>query len=178
MTDDKQQESTEDESVESALQKESGAAGEETAGDETAGGETTSEISGGEVTEGEAGEEPKKKKVRSKKTRVVRRRKSKKEKERPLTGALRLAVESGKVDFGSRTAMAGAKARVFVLAGNAQPDVREKVMSVAKAAGIPVIEFEGSSVELGSVCGKPFPVSVLSVYDEGSSNLSELARKK
>ncbi len=171
MTDDKQQESPDEESVESALQEESG---EETAGEETSG----SEITGGEVTEGEVGEEPKKKKIRSKKTRVVRRRKSKKEKERPLTGALRLAVESGKVDFGSRTAMAGAKARVFVLAGNAQPDVREKVLSVAKAAGIPVIEFEGSSVELGSVCGKPFPVSVLSVYDEGSSNLSELARKK
>lgn len=119
-----------------------------------------------------------KKKVRSKKTRVVRRRKSKKEKERPLTGAVRLAVESGKVDFGSRTAMAGAKAKAFVLAGNAQAAVREKILSAARAAGIPVIEFDGTSMELGSVCGRPFPVSVLSVYDEGSSNLLELAKKK
>jgi large subunit ribosomal protein L30e len=148
-----------DESVEAAVQEEAAESAE------------------GEAAEGAAEGEPRKK-VRSKKTRVVRRRKSKKEKERPLSGAVRLAVESGKVDFGSRTAMAGAKARAFVLAGNAQAPVREKVLSAAKAAGIPVIEFEGTSVELGSVCGRPFPVSVLSVYEEGSSNLLELAKKK
>lgn len=129
-----------------------------------------------EPAEGAEGEP--KKKVRSKKTRVVRRRKSKKEKEKPLAGAVRLAVESGKVDFGSRTAIAGAKAKAFVLAGNVQAGVREKVLSAAKAAGIPVIEFDGTSMELGSVCGRPFPVSVLSVYEEGASSLLEHAKKK
>ncbi len=144
-----QEESTPDEeSVESAVQEEAG-----------------------ETAEGE-----KPKKVRSKKTRVVRRRKSRKEKERPLTGAMRLAVESGKVDFGSRTA--SSKAKLFVVAGNAQPDVRARVMALSKASDIPVIEFEGSSMELGSVCGKPFPVSVLSIYEEGSSSILELAKKK
>jgi ribosomal protein L30E len=33
-------------------------------------------------------------------------------------------------------------------------------------------------MELGSVCGKPFPISVLSVYEEGSSNIIDLAKKK
>ncbi|MDD5339908.1 MAG: 50S ribosomal protein L30e [Candidatus ainarchaeum sp.] len=150
MADEPQEESTPDEeSVESAVQEDAE-----------------------EAVEGEA----KPKKVRSKKTRVVRRRKSKKEKERPLTGAIRLAVESGKVDFGSRTA--SEKAKLFVVAGNAQPDVKAKVAAMSKAAGMPVIEFEGSSMELGSICGKPFPVSVLSIYDEGSSNILELAKGK
>jgi large subunit ribosomal protein L30e len=150
-----QEESTPDEeSVEGAIQEEA---------DETV---------EGEAAEGEA----KPKKIRSKKTRVVRRRKSKKEKEKPLTGAVRLAVERGKVDFGSRTA--SEKAKLFVLAGNARPDVRARVAALAKASGIPVIEFEGTSMELGSICGKPFPVSVLSVYEEGTSSILELAKKK
>jgi large subunit ribosomal protein L30e len=150
MADEPQEESTPDEeSVESAVQEEAE-----------------------EAVEGEA----KPKKVRSKKTRVVRRRKSKKEKERPLTGAIRLAVESGKVDFGSRSA--SEKAKLFVVAGNAQPGVKAKVAAMSKAAGTLVIEFEGSSMELGSICGKPFPVSVLSVYEEGSSNILELAKGK
>jgi large subunit ribosomal protein L30e len=148
--DEPQEESTpEDESVENAVQEDAE-----------------------ESVEGEA----KPKKVRSKKTRVVRRRKSKKEKERPLTGAVRLAVESGKVDFGSRSA--SGKAKLFVIAGNAQPEVKARVAALSKASSIPVIEFEGTSVELGSVCGKPFPVSVLSVYEEGSSSILELAKKK
>lgn len=120
---------------------------------------------------------PQKKEKKQKK--VVRRRKSKKEKERPLTGAVRLAVESGKVEFGARSGMApGSKAKLFVLAANAPKEVREKISSQARASQTPVIEFEGTSMELGSVCGCPFPVSVLSVYEEGSSNIMELAKKK
>jgi large subunit ribosomal protein L30e len=145
------QEAPEDESVESAVQEDASEA-------ETADGEAKS------------------KKIRSKKTRVVRRRKSKKEKERPLTGAVRLAVESGKVDFGSRSA--DERAKLFVIAGNAQAPVKAKVAALSKASNIPVIEFEGTSVELGSVCGKPFPVSVLSIYEEGSSSIFELVKKK
>jgi large subunit ribosomal protein L30e len=45
-------------------------------------------------------------------------------------------------------------------------------------SNVPLIQFEGNSMELGSVCGKPFPVSVLSVFEEGSSNILELAKKK
>lgn len=130
-------------------------------------------VEAAEQTEAEAVPEKKEKKQK----KVVRRRKSKKEKERPLTGALRLAVESGKVEFGARTAT-GSKARLFVLAANTPQAVREKVSSYAKASEIPIIEFEGTSIELGSVCGKPFPVSVLSVHEEGSSNILELAKKK
>lgn len=128
--------------------------------------------------EGEAaGEQPAKEK---KKKKVVRRRKTRKERENPLTTAVRLAVESGKVEFGAKSAMSAGlqgKARLFVIATNTAPDVREKVSMYAKASSIPVLDFEGSSMELGSVCGKPFPISVLSVYEAGSSNILELAGK-
>jgi large subunit ribosomal protein L30e len=116
-----------------------------------------------------------------KKKKVVRRRKTKKERENPLTTAVRLAVESGKVEFGSRAGLAASlagKAKLLVVASNTPAQVKEKVLGQAKASNVPVFEFEGSSAELGSVCGKPFLVSVLSVYSEGSSNILDLAKKK
>lgn len=127
-----------------------------------------------EAPEEEKEEAPKKKK------KVVRRRKTKKERENPITTAVRLAVESGKVEYGAKTGILASlkgKAKLFIVAGNTPSDVREKVQNYAKISKIPVISFEGSSMELGSVCGRPFPVSVLSVYDEGTSNIMKLAKK-
>lgn len=124
----------------------------------------------------EASEEEKKPK---KKRKVVRRRKTKKERENPLTVAVRLAVESGKVEFGSRRGVASSlqgKAKLFVLARNTPAEVMEKVRNYAELSKVPVIDFPGSSMELGSVCGRPFPVAVLSVYDAGTSNILELAK--
>ncbi len=127
-----------------------------------------------EETEETAEEKPKKKKKK-----VVRRRKTKKERENPLTVAVRLTVESGKVEFGARRGLVSslkAKAKLFIVAKNTPKDVKEKVIRYAELSKVPLIEFPGSSMELGSVCGRPFPVSVLSVYDPGSSNIMDLAK--
>jgi len=114
-------------------------------------------------------EKPKK----TKKKKVVRRRKSTKEKENPVISAIRLTVESGKVGFGSRKAVAG-DAKLLIIAKNTPEGIRKNVSK----SKIPVLEFNGSTMELGAVCGKPFPVSVLSVMDEGNSNILELSKKK
>ncbi len=114
-----------------------------------------------------------------KKKKVVRRRKTKKERENPLTTAIRLTVESGKVEFGARTGLAASllgKAKLFVLADNTPAETKGKVEKYAKATNTPLIVFEGSTMDLGSVCGKPFPISVLSVYEIGSSNLLDLVK--
>lgn len=123
--------------------------------------------------------EPEEEKPKKKKKKVVRRRKTKKERENPLTTAVRLAVESGKVEFGSRrgiSASLNAKAKLFVVAGNTPAEVKEQVHKYAELSEVPVIDFPGSSMELGSVCGRPFPVAVLSVHDVGNSNIMELAK--
>jgi large subunit ribosomal protein L30e len=117
-------------------------------------------------------EAPKKEK---KKKKVVRRRKTTKEKENPIMSAIRLTVESGKVDFGARRG-SRTKAKLFVIAQNAPRGVREPLIKHAESIKAPVIEFKGTTMQLGAVCGKPFPVSVLSVYDEGNSNIMKLAK--
>lgn len=135
------------------------------------------EAEAAEATAAEEQGSEKKKKTR----KVVRRRKSKKEKEQPISAAIRLAVETGKVEFGARTGlMAGimGSAKLFVIANNTPSETKTKVSTYAKSSGVALIEFDGTTMDLGSVCGKPFPVSVLSVYDTGSSPIMELAKKK
>lgn len=167
----------EDEKVEETT----GESDEETAAEE-APAEEASEA-GEESPEGEVSSEesPEGAPKEKKKKKVVRRRKTKRERENPLTTAVRLAVESGKVEFGARSGVAASqsgKAKLFVTAANTPSEIKGRVEKAAKDAGVPLIEFEGSSMELGSVCGKPFPVSVLSVYEEGASNIMELVKKK
>ncbi len=159
----------EKESVENAVQAEEEA---EAASQAEEAGAEGAEMAEEDAPEGQAKEKKKKK--------VVRRRKSRKERENALTAAVRLAVESGKVDFGARSGARGkgGKAKLYVVASNAPASIRSGVELSAKKAKVPVIEYDGSTMELGSVCGKPFPVSVLSVYEEGSSSIMDLVRKK
>jgi len=130
-----------------------------------------------EETTEESVEEPKEKVAK----KAVRKRKSKKEKESPFSSALRLAVESGKVEFGSKAGLKNAltgNVKLIVLATNTPKETLDSVVKYSTASNIPLIQFEGSSMELGSICGKPFPVSVLSIYEEGASNIMDLAKKK
>ncbi|MBU0586911.1 50S ribosomal protein L30e [Candidatus Micrarchaeota archaeon] len=126
-------------------------------------------------------EEIETKKPRKKKEKkVVRKRKSSKEKENPLSRAVRLAVETGKVEFGKKTGLKDSllgKAKLLVVAKNAPLQLQEDIKYYAKLSKIPVMQFEGTSLKLGSICGKPYSVSVLSVYDAGSSDILELVKK-
>ena len=70
----------------------------------------------------EAEEKPKKQK------RVIKIRKSKKERENPLSIAIRLAVESGKVEYGSKAALKDAllgNAKAFIVATRAPSAIRK-----------------------------------------------------
>ncbi len=115
------------------------------------------------------------------KNKVIRKRKSKKEKENPLTSAIRLAVESGKVGFGSKKGVKDilmGNIKLAVFASNVPVSLAEDVERFGEISEIPLVVFPGTSVELGAICGKPFPVSVLAVYEEGVSNILEFGKKK
>ncbi len=133
-----------------------------------------------EKTEEPVGETKKNVRIKSK-HKVIRKRKSKKEKEDPLSGAIRLAVEGGKVGFGSKKGIKDlllGSVKLVVVAGNVPHTLAEDVKRYGEFSDIPLVEFEGTSLELGSICGKPFPVSVLAIYEEGASNIMEFGKKK
>ena len=80
---------------------------------------------------------------------------------------IRVAVDTGKVILGSNKAIQAIKL------GNGE-NVKADIEAYSKLSEMPVYTFEGSSVELGSICGKPFTVSVLIIQEPGDSNILEI----
>lgn len=94
---------------------------------------------------------------------------------------IRMAVKTGKVEFGSRTALASvgqARARLVILAANCPEATRDEILYQADFSEVPVYVFQGSSLDLGALCEKPFPVSALVVREPGDSEVLKLVEMK
>ncbi|MBI5035860.1 50S ribosomal protein L30e [Candidatus Micrarchaeota archaeon] len=91
-----------------------------------------------------------------------------------LQRSIRLAVDSGKVTLGSQRTIQHAlhgDAKLVVIAKNCPEDVAKDLKHYCSLSEVRVLDFNGTSIELGTVCGKPFPVSALSVVNEGDSDI-------
>ncbi|MEE1134811.1 50S ribosomal protein L30e [uncultured Methanobrevibacter sp.] len=87
---------------------------------------------------------------------------------------IRVAVDTGDVTLGSEKSIQSlklGKGQLAVVAGNAPKEILEDVEYYANLSEIPFIVYDGSSVDLGSVCGKPFTVATLIVNDPGDSTI-------
>jgi len=81
------------------------------------------------------------------------------------------AVKTGKVIFGSKMVVKKIEeAKAIVISSDCIE--KEKIMSIAKDK--PVYVYNGSNIELGNVCEKPFGVSALAIIDEGKSGVLSL----
>jgi large subunit ribosomal protein L30e len=91
-----------------------------------------------------------------------------------LAHALKVALETGKVRIGvteTRAAAESKKARLLIVASTC-PDA--KLRAERTIGKIPVYHYEGTAVDLGQACGKPFPISAMAVLDPGSSAILTL----
>ena len=90
---------------------------------------------------------------------------------------IRVAVDTGNVTLGSDKSIQElklGKGKLVIIADNSPEDIKEDVMYYSKLSDISVYEYNGTSVELGSVCGKPFSVATLIIKDPGDSNILEV----
>lgn len=91
--------------------------------------------------------------------------------------ALATTVRTGKVLLGASNAVKNAKigkAKLFILAANCPANVRRDIEYYCKFSGIPVIFYNGTSIDLGAVCGKAFMVSALTIKELGDSDILKL----
>ena len=87
---------------------------------------------------------------------------------------IRVAVDTGNVTLGSEKSIQSlklGKGQLVVVAQNAPKDIIEDVEYYANLSEIPSLVYDGTSVDLGSVCGKPFTVATLIVNDPGDSTI-------
>ena len=83
-----------------------------------------------------------------------------------LEELINTAIKEGKLVMGSKRCLKELKRgnlKYIVIASNAPQDVRAEVVHTAGITKTKVLEFEGNSKELGTLCRKPFFVAVAGV---------------
>ncbi len=91
-----------------------------------------------------------------------------------LNKDIRLAVDTGKVVLGARELMKavnGKHAKLVIVASKGKADTVSDVMHACKVGEVKAIRFEGNSMDLGAICGKPYSVNGLAVLEAGNSNI-------
>ena len=91
-----------------------------------------------------------------------------------INKALRAAVATGKVYFGvneAKKAIKAGQAKLIIVSSNCPNNFIDELNNIKK---ISRYTFKGTNTELGSTCGKPFPISVLTVIKPGKSNIMQL----
>ncbi|MEM2192451.1 MAG: 50S ribosomal protein L30e [Candidatus Hadarchaeales archaeon] len=91
------------------------------------------------------------------------------------------AAKSGKLIFGTRKSVKALKnglAKAVVVAANCPEKIFLDIKHYTKIAKIPLHVFEGDSRGLGIACGKPFTINVVTVVEEGDSNILSAVKGK
>ncbi len=90
---------------------------------------------------------------------------------------LKNLIRTGKYVIGTKQTLKllmHGKLKLVVMAKNTPPEIKARVKYYSNLSKTPIIEYEGTSLELGSALGKPFPASMIGVLDEGSSKILEI----
>ncbi|HEV2520451.1 MAG TPA: 50S ribosomal protein L30e [Thermoplasmata archaeon] len=91
-----------------------------------------------------------------------------------LAHALKVALQTGKVKIGVNETLESAKsgkARIVIVAKTCPAEALQKGPKLGK---VPLYHYEGTAVELGAACGRPYPISALAILDPGSSAILSL----
>jgi large subunit ribosomal protein L30e len=91
-----------------------------------------------------------------------------------------MAVRTGKVSFGVKEALDAtrfAKAKLLIMASNCPEPYKLDILQYAKQSSVPIYNYQGSSVDLGGACLKPFVVAVLTIVEPGDSEILKLAAR-
>ncbi len=96
-----------------------------------------------------------------------------------LDSELYLAFKSGKVILGAKKVIKLLKTgeqtpKVVVVASNAPSPMKEEIEYLAKLANVPLIEYQGKSIDLGRAFKRPFFVSAAAILDPGESKIMEM----
>ncbi len=89
-----------------------------------------------------------------------------------LGRAIKAAATTGKVVYGvqqAEKAVSSGQAKMVIVADNCPSEILKSGDLTVK-----VVKYEGTNMELGALCGKPFSVSALAVIDKGTSNILSL----
>ena len=91
-----------------------------------------------------------------------------------INKAIRMAVDTGKVIFGTRESLRSAlngEGKLFIISDNCPKDIKADIEYYARLSNIKLLHFNGSNKDLSEACGKPYYVSVLTILEPGDSEI-------
>ncbi len=92
---------------------------------------------------------------------------------------LRMAVTTGRVGLGSKRAlreMRRGRPKMAIISINCPAEMKERIENYGRLSNIPVLSHQKDSLDLGLLCGKPFPVSAIVINDPGDSRILTLVK--
>ncbi|MFB0501961.1 MAG: 50S ribosomal protein L30e [Candidatus Bathyarchaeia archaeon] len=95
-----------------------------------------------------------------------------------INKAIATTIRTGKVLFGANNAVRNArigKAKLIIVAANCPQKIRGDIEYYCRLSDVPIVIYNGTSIDLGSVCRKPFMVSALTIREPGDSEILKLA---
>jgi large subunit ribosomal protein L30e len=98
-----------------------------------------------------------------------------------INKAIRLSVDSGKVEFGLEACLKKAllgKGKLIILSSSAPKEKKEDIKRYAKMSKLMVYESPLNSRDLGSLCGKPYLVGGMVIENPGDSKILELINRE
>lgn len=96
-----------------------------------------------------------------------------------ISRALKTAAQTGSVELGLKEtteAVTEENAQAVVLSRNIPEDARADLLAEAEDHTVPVVEFQGTNVELGPALGEPFAVATAAILDPGESEILQAAK--
>ncbi|RLI95634.1 MAG: 50S ribosomal protein L30e [Candidatus Altiarchaeales archaeon] len=77
-------------------------------------------------------------------------------------------VKKGKIVIGSKnvvSALLNDNPKLVIISSNCPTEIKEDIIYYSRLSEIPYRIIDDNSIELGSICGKPFPIAVMAVMD-------------
>ena len=95
-----------------------------------------------------------------------------------LEKVIKDAMDDKKCSLGTKEVIGSMKnSKLIILSKSIPTNTLQKIEETAKSSKIPTMNFNGSSVELGRLCGTQFRISALSLKTLSETNLKTLLKE-
>ena len=97
-----------------------------------------------------------------------------------INAVLKRIIKTGKIEYGTKKTInniANSKAKLVLIAKNCPKQSKEDIIYYTRIANTPVHNYQGSALELGEACGKPFLIAALTILDPGDVKINQLIKE-
>jgi large subunit ribosomal protein L30e len=95
-----------------------------------------------------------------------------------LEKVIKEAMDDNKCSLGAKEVVTSMKSsKLIILSDSVPKNILQKIYETAKTSKIPTMNFKGSSVTLGRLCGTQFRISALSLKSLSDANLKSILKE-